>query len=555
MSSIRRLAALRLMALIGLLAGATALGCFAPPARADANLQSMIETDPSLKVDPAGTLAQLRLLGVQLIRVDVWWFGLAPHPDSKHPPEGFDGSDPASYSDAKWAVYDAIVQDAAADGIGVDFDVMGSSPDWALGPNRPHVSQNGNWEPSPSLYRAFVHAVAERYSGDYNPLTKQLSPGDPQDLPRVSFWSVWNEPNYGPSLAPQGVPRHLLIPNSPRMYRNLVDAGWTALHQTGHGSDTFLFGELAPRGEPRWGVFSGMKPITFMQLLYCVNSHYRPYRGRAAGQIGCPRTPAGSRRFRAQNPGLFEASGVSDHPYMRWYPPNREAQPDPNFSTLSEMGIFERALDRLQRVYGSHVRYPVWDTEFGYITDPPKRHDEAPWVSPSTAAYYLNWAEYISWRDPRIKSFDQYLLADAEPANKANDWGGFASGLLQYGGTPKADYDAWRLPVYLPVTKAQSGQPLEVWGCVRPGPYALSDTGDTQTADIQFQPQSGGDFQTIQTAVVATSGAGCYFDTQVVFPGSGAVRLAWSYPLSDPLLAGFSGDGTVYSRSVQIKLR
>ena len=44
---------------------------------------------------------------------------------------------------------------------------------------------------------------------------RQLDPGNPADLPKVSFWSVWNEPDYGPGLAPQGVPGHVKIENSP----------------------------------------------------------------------------------------------------------------------------------------------------------------------------------------------------------------------------------------------------------------------------------------------------------------------------------------------------
>src|SRR2546430_13968264 len=67
--------------------------------------------------------------------------------------------------------------------------------------------------------------------------------------------------------------------------------------------------------------------------------------------------------FRSQNPALFQASGVSDHPYMRWYKPNHELNPDPtnhsssaDYSSLGVIGNLTRALDRLQRVYGSRAR-------------------------------------------------------------------------------------------------------------------------------------------------------------------------------------------------------
>jgi hypothetical protein len=545
-----------------MLALLAALALGVPRARAQAQLQSIFESDSTLRSDPAGTMTRLRLLGVQRLRVDVWWAAIAPNPTSSHAPAGFHGVSPAAYPDANWAGFDAIVRDAAAAGIAVDFDVMGTSPRWALGPGEPKGATNGNWEPSPGLYGAFVHALGVRYSGQYDPVARHLAPGSSRDLPRVSFWSVWNEPDYGPSLAPQGVPGHLTIENSPRMYRGLLDAAWTALHETGHGSDTFLFGELAPRGLPFWGVFSGMKPLVFLRALYCVDSSYRELRGTAATVRGCPPTAAESNRFRAQHPGLFGASGVSDHPYMRWYPPNKEQVPDPDYTTLGEVSNLERALDRLQGVYGSRARLPVWDTEFGYITNPPKHDNQVepngshyPWVSQATAAYYLNWAEYLSWRDPRIQSFDQYLLYDPEAATATNDWGGYASGLFNFGGNPKPTYSAWRLPLYLPVTTTTKGHSLEVWGCVRPAPYAILDTNAAQTAQIQFEPASGTAFTTVQTVTLKGSGATCYFDLPVVFSGSGTVRLEWSYPQQDSMLGAFTTTYTVYSRHVQITVR
>jgi hypothetical protein len=242
---------------------------------------------------------------------------------------------------------------------------------------------------------------------------------------------------------------------------------------------------------------------------------------------------------------------------MRWYPPNREAHPDPDYSTLGEIGNLERAIDRLQRVYGSRVRLPVWDTEFGYLTDPPKHHDQYPWVSVPTAAYYLNWAEYLSWRNPRIRSFMQYLLHDPLPAVKSTDFGGFASGLLTYGGAQKQTYSAWRLPLFLPVTTARRGRRLEVWGCVRPARYALLDTGAPQTVQIQLQPHSTGSFTTVRTMTISDPEAGCYFDVRVAFPASGTVRLVWAYPSLDPQLGDFALDQphTAYSRHVQITLR
>jgi hypothetical protein len=539
----------------------------AAPALASQSQVSVIEDDVHLQADPAGTLARMRALGADVVRVSVPWQMIAPTPNSARPERGFDASDPAAYPAANWRLWDAIVTDARRDGITVDLDVMGGAPRWARGPGRPAGNTNPNWEPSPAAYGQFFQAVATRYSGDYDPDREAVVPGDAGDLPRVSFWSVWNEPDYGPSLAPQGVPGDLTVENSPRMYRRLLDAAWAALQASGHtpATDTILFGELAPRGAKRWGVFSGMKPLVFLRALYCVDSRYRPLRGTAARVRGCPTTTAGSRRFPAQHPALFAATGVSDHPYMRWYPPNVEVDPDPtngsstaDYASLAVIGNLGGALDRLQRVYGSHTRLPIFDTEFGYITSPPKRspdpasRGEVLYVSPATAAFYMNWAEYISWRNPRIRSFAQYPMYDPFRPLPSNGYGGFASGLLTWNGVPKATYDAWRLPLYLPVTSERPGQALQLWGCVRPAQYGAHDSGAAQTAQIQFARSPSAAFTTIQTVTLSGSGS-CYFDVRVRFPASGTVRLSFGYPPADPLLA--AAPDQVVSRSVKVRLR
>jgi hypothetical protein len=521
-------------------------GSVPPQALAATGQEAIFEADPQLYANPLGTLQRLRALGVQVVRLDIPWAAVAPNPLSHKAPRGFNGTRPAAYPTKNWSRFDAIVTAAQQLGITINLDADGGAPLWATGPGAPTDKIYTQWEPSVSLFGAFVRAVGTRYSGSYTP------PGAQAPLPPVSYWSIWNEPNYGPSLAPQGVPGQLAIENSPRMYRGLVGAAWSALQATGHGGDTIVFGEVAARGVSRWGVFSGMKPLIFLRALYCADSSYRQLRGSAAAVRGCPASAAGAARFRAQNPALFAASGFSTHPYMRWYTPNRETPPDPNYASLGELGGLERALDRLQQIYGSSFRLPVYNTEFGYITSPPKHPTaRSPWLSQSTAAYYLNWAEYLSWRDPRVMSFDQYLLSDPLPASKSNDYGGYASGLLSYSGRPKPSYDAWRLPLYLPVSTTQHGRNIEVWGCVRPAYFAATDAGGgPQTVQIQFQAGSHGPFTTLATEPITDPHG--YLDAHVTFPSSGNVRLAWAYPTTDPL---FPSGTTVHSRTAQVTVR
>ena len=536
------------LAAVRILLLAATLSAMAPTgAGAATGMTSIFQDDPHLIADPQGVLAQLRVLGATTIKVGVRRSTIAPSPNSRTRPRGFHAGDPGARG-YNWRIIDPIVRDAAADGIQVNFNLGNAAPLWATGPGAPRDGQRHyNWEPSAGEFGQFVAAVGKRYSGSYRPA------GASTPLPRISSWSIWSEPNLGYSIAPQGVPGDLTIENSGRLYRNLLAAAWASLGATHHGpsTDTIMIDELAPRGNDYFGVFAPMKPLQFLRALYCVDSRYRPLRGSAAAIRGCPTTAAGSRRFRAQNPALFNANGVSDHLWARWYPPNEDPQHDPDYAGLPDLGQFERALDRLQRVYGSGRKLPIYNTEFGYITNPPNHSD--PFVSPTTASYYLNWAEYLSWRSSRVRSFSQYLLEDPPP--NPGLYTGWSSGLLTYQGKPKATYDAWRLPLYLPATASRRGRSLEVWGCARPSRYAMLDGGGPQTVAIQFATGSRSTFTTVRT-VTLTTPTSCYFDTRVTFPASGTVRLEWQYPANDPRLGNFGpSQGTVYSRTVQITLR
>jgi hypothetical protein len=493
------------------------------------SLVSIFEAEPQLLTAPAQTIGKLRRLGVDTIRLFVNWAAIAPDPRSRIRPS-FDAGDPAAYPAGNWAPFDAIVRDAAARGVRVDVDLSDPPPVWAAGPGAPNPAANPQWAPSPPEFGQFVRAVARRYDGAYKP------PGASRALPRVRFWSVWNEPNYGPDLAPQTID-HSSIEVAPALYRRLLDAAWTALHATGHGRDTILIDELAPRGitiGDAPGTYGGMVPLRFLRALYCVDSSYRPLRGQAALARSCPSGAPGSAAFRNAHPALFRATGVAVHPYPQGQPPNVPAFDEPDYADLPALPTLENVLDRIQRAYGSTTRFDVYSTEYGYQTNPPQPFFRS--TTPELAAYYLNWAEYISWRDPRIRSFDQYQLTD--PAH-----GTFASGLQFASGAPKPSYGAYRIPLYLPVTSGSSGQSLEVWGCVRPARYARLETGMAQRVLIQFRARGASAFQTLRG--VTLSDPYGYFDVLQSFPGSGSVRLAWAYPRGP----------TVFSRTVAITIR
>lgn len=462
------------------------------------------------------------------VRVFLRWSSLAPAATSHTPPAGLDAANPAAYPAAAWAPYDAIISAAQARGIGVLLDVSGPAPLWATGRGAVPGGTPGVWKPSAAGFGLFVHAVGVRYSGHYTP------PGAASPLPRVSFWSVWNEPNLGQAnLAPQAI-ENSKVETSPQMYRGLLDGAWGSLQATGHAHDTVLIGEIAPYGDfigkdvP--GNFGYMVPLRFVRALYCVDASLRPLQGSVAAARGCPSTSAASKRFASQHPALFQASGFALHPYANGesVPPNVVLPIGRDFVYLSTISRLEHVLDTVTQLYGSNRRFSFYSTEYGYRTDPPS--PAAP--SLTLAAEYLNWAEYLTWRNPRLRSWDQYLLADPDTGGPSN----FTTGLEFASGQFKPSYYAWRMPIFLPVTQQRRGHGLEVWGDVRPAHY----TRRPQNVHIELRQAGQRAFRTVAT--VPVNDASGYFDTVVRFPAGGQVRLAWTYPHG----------ATIYSRLVTI---
>jgi hypothetical protein len=390
--------------------------------------------------------------------------------------------------------------------------------------------------------------MGTRYSGHFMPK------GATAPLPAVHFWALFNEPNFGQDLGPQAINDSKVL-TAPMYYRGLVNQSYNALKATGHARNTIVIGEFAAQGfEPGPfpkktgglpGNFGQTRPLLFIRQMYCVDNNFQQLRGSTAKAVGCPTTAAASRKFRSQNPGLFNVSGLSIHPYGQAQSPASKAGNKVDYGLFQDIPQIEATIDHVNRIYGSGKRYPIYNTEYGYITNPPSTHHNPPYVSPATGAYYINWAEYLSWKQSRVASYMQYLLADPPPT--AGPYAGFASGLEFPNGTHKPGYDAYRLPVYMPKTSISPSTNAEIWGAARPAPFMKKDGAGTPTVAIQLNGQ------TIKTLNV--TGAGGYFDIKLKFPKSGAVRLAYTYPATNPFLPTADLGKTVFSRSFNIKVR
>jgi hypothetical protein len=181
-------------------------------------------------------------------------------------------------------------------------------------------------------------------------------------------------------------------------------------------------------------------------------------------------------------------------------------------------------LDGVFRAYRSGRRLPIYNTEFGYESRPPSAFG----VPLFTQAAYLNQSEFMGYRNSRLASYSQFLLADSSSAQQ------FQTGLIQRNGRIKPAYAAYRTPIWIPNPVSRSGR-FRVWGLFRPG-----RRDGVRSASIQFAA-FGRPFATVATAS-ATRARG-YVDRTISVPRSGFIRLAWRDPATR---------GTAFSRGVAV---
>jgi hypothetical protein len=464
------------------------------------------------------TLNRLRSLGVDRLRLTILWSAIAPAAASTHRPAGFDAADPAAYPARSWAPYDRVLELARARGIGVDFDVTAPGPLWAMARGAATAELATHFDPSAAEFGQFVLALGRRYSGTY------MAPGGHAAIPRVSYWSIWNEPNQPGWLAPQsqtiaGRP----VIEAARLYRAEVDAGVRSLYRSGHRADTILIGELAPEGAQRPAAGAPVAPMRFLRALYCVGDGYAPLIGPAARALDCPSGRDARTAFVMAHPGLFAATGFAQHPYSFFLAP-AAPMTDPDFVPLADLGRLEQGLDRIFATYSVNRRLPLYLTEYGYETNPPNPFRG---VSPATQAAYLDEAEYLAWLDPRVRTLSQFLLYDAAPdraypRGSVPYWSTFQTGLAYLDGAPKPALSAYRLPIFIPAPGFAPGAEVTVWGMLR-----LAPNRTPQRALIQWRPARGGGAYWA-LATVDTDDPSGVLVARVKPPGPGVIRIKWT---------------------------
>lgn len=423
----------------------------------------LIYTTPQ---DRRAAMNQMKALGVEAVRVTLLWEAVAPNPDSRRKPRGFNGAKPGDYPRYLWDPYDDVVRLGAARGIEVNLNPTGPGPAWAHKRTRIKAAAR-TWKPSPKQFAKFVRAAGRRYNGSYRDENQGR-----HILPRVDWWGVWNEPNQPGWLTPQGETKRGVggVGAAPRLYRDLLVAASRALLRTGHGDDLLMIGELAPIGsavKPK-GARGSLRPGLFLRELFCVNRRFRRFTGREAKARGC------GKLNRLAVLERFPRLGLGHHAYTRKRPPTKR-QPKRDMIDISNLGELIRTLDRIAARTGLlPPEMPVFLTEFGYQTLPP---DPYRGVSPALQARYLNEGDFIAWRNPRVFSSAQFLLYDSPPREEYPRgsqpyWATFQTGLYTAlpVGNAKPAVNAYKFPL---VVRRKRGT-ARIWGQARFAPNGVS---------------------------------------------------------------------------------
>jgi hypothetical protein len=250
---------------------------------------------------------------------------------------------------------DQLQQEAALRGIKLQLTIAGPAPAWATKNHKV-----GNTWPNAYRFGQFATAVAEHFKG------------------RIDRYAIWNEPNWDTWLNP--------VKHAPGIYRDLYTHAYAAIKKVDKRAQV-LIGETSPYGEAH-----AISPLKFLRGVTC-------------------RTP---RYTAAKHCAPLRADGYAAHTYQFTTAPNRPfmGPDDAPFGSLNHLtGALTLLAHRHALTTPSGHPLNVYITEFGYLS---RGHRALP---VRTRAAWLTQAYKIAKRNPRIKEFLQYQLADGPSIN------------------------------------------------------------------------------------------------------------------------------------------
>jgi hypothetical protein len=420
--------------------------------------------------DPVGSsgLQWLRLaVGEQagFVRLSVGWSSLAP---ATRPP-GFNPADPSSPG-YNFSSSDQLLKAYAGSGLNVILTIT-SAPRWAEGPHIPRGTNPGSWRPSASQFGSFATAIAIRYGGHF---PDPAAPGT--NLPRVSYWQAWNEPNLSFYLAPQWVRSgRRWAAASPGILRALENSFYSAVKRADPSNFVVLAG-TAPYGDLPGG--QRTQPVAFYRSLFCLQ-----------GPVALRPSPC--------QPTYLDA--LDHHPYGTGAPLQPAYNPDDvAIPDTYKIARVLHAAERHGRVL-PHGGKPIWVTEYSWDSKPPDPQA----VPIQTHARWLEQAMYVLWQQGVDTVFWLQIVDQAPIPNYAAS---YQAGLYFLNGKPKPAATAYRFPF---VTSRLARDSVRAWGR---SPAAGS---------LQIELRSGSRWRTVRALPV---GARQVFEVSLPLSGRHTLR-------------------------------
>ena len=124
---------------------------------------------------------------------------------------------------------------------------------------------------------------------------------------------------------------------------------------------------------------------------------------------------------------------------------------------MASLGQLSSALDKAAAAGALPAHLPIYITEYGVQSKP----NQLLGVPVAQQAEYDAIAEQMAYQNPRVASFDQYLLTDDPNPGE----GSFQTGLETVTAHPKPLYHGYPVPLTATV---ENGSKVAFWGLVRP---------------------------------------------------------------------------------------
>ena len=378
--------------------------------------------------DQGVAFAATHAAGATYVRLTVRWKAIAPATR----PDSFVATDPTSPG-YDWVSMDATVTAAETAGLTPILDITGT-PDWAY-KTLPSGVNAGT--PKAADLGDFATALAIHYNG--------LTLGAPAE----HVFQVWNEPNLSLDLNP--------VTGS--AYRGMVNAVAAAVHAV-DPTNLVVAGDLDPFGhkkskKQKW---YSVAPLAFMRSMLCLSKGAHPH-------------------ATCHTPAHFDV--WSHHPYTFGGPFGKAKLPDDvELGDLPRMRALLKAGVRLHHVISTQ---PVefWVTEFGWDTNPPRRHAAslnlaARWTAESLHQMWLSGVSLVTW----------FLLEDYPSPSPYQSGFYFQSSSLETA-RAKPGLTAFRFPFVAYLGK----KTVSVWG--------RDATNDKQAVTIQLRHGRSGRWRTV----------------------------------------------------------